>query len=76
MAAHFVTASAILMLLGMFILIWSSTGHTGIADWWNSDAKLAVAFSIVAFVIAGLFLFEQVALYSWHGADDTEDLDD
>lgn len=73
MAAHFVTASAMLMLLGMFVLIWSSTGRTGAADWWNSDAKLAVAFSTVAAVVAGLFLFEQMALYSWRGADDSED---
>ena len=61
------------MLVGMFILIWSSTGHNGLANWWNSDAKLAVAFTVVAFVIAAFFLFEQIALYSWRGADDSDD---
>jgi len=53
MAAHFVTASALFVLIGMFILIWSSTGHSG--DWWNEDSKLAVAFTIVAAIIAAVF---------------------
>ena len=71
MAAHFVTASALLMLIGMFILIWSSTGHSD--AWWNGDSKLAVAFTIVAAIIAAVFLFEQIALYSWRGPDDSEE---
>ena len=74
MAAHFVTASALFVLIGMFILIWSSTGHSD--DWWNEDSKLAVALTIVAAIIAAVFLFEQIALYSWRGPDDSEEQND
>lgn len=70
----FLTLSVLAMISGIFILIWSSTGNTGVnVPWWNGEAKLAVAFTIVFAFIAGLFLFEQIALYSWHGRDDSDE---
>jgi sterol desaturase/sphingolipid hydroxylase (fatty acid hydroxylase superfamily) len=72
LSAVFLTLSVLAMLGGMFILIWSSTGsNLPGTTWWNTDAKLAVTFSIVAFVIFLLFVFEQVTLYSWSGRDDS-----
>lgn len=63
------------MLAGMFILIWSSTGGPtvtiGEKDWWNNEAKLAVTFSVIGLGVGCLFLWEQIELYTWRGADDT-----
>ena len=66
------TLSVLSMVVGMFILIWSSTGRdTGTAEWWDGEAKLAVTFTITAGVIGVLFLLQQWTLYSWHGKDDS-----
>lgn len=61
------------MLGGMFILIWSATVTR---SWWNNDAKLAITFTIVAFLIGCLFVAEQVTLYSFRGRDDSEETSD
>lgn len=74
MSVLFLTFSVLAMITGMFILIWSSTGGFHLDEpWWNSHSKLAVSFTIVFCVIASLFVFEQVTLYSWHGKDDSDD---
>lgn len=62
------------MLAGMFILICGATGgpkvRIGRGDWWNNEAKLAVTFSSIGLLVAALFMWEQIELYTWHGADD------
>ena len=69
----FLTLSVMAMLAGIFILLWSSTGPVDhFRDWWNNDAKLAVTFTIVTIAVGGLFIFEQVTLYSWRGRDDSD----
>ena len=72
MSALFLTCSVLCMLGGMFILIWSSTGHTE-GSWWNNDSKLAITFTIVALGIISLFIAEQVTLYTWASDDDQPD---
>lgn len=73
MSVIYLVLSVTSMLCGMCILIWSSTGRLTInGNWWNSDAKLAVTFSIVIFMIMLSFVGEQVALYSWKGSDDSD----
>lgn len=70
----FLTLSVLAMITGIFILIWSSTGNNGPNEsWWNDQAKLAVAFTVVFIVVAGLFVFEQLELYSWYGRDDSDE---
>jgi hypothetical protein len=64
MSAALLTLSVLCMLGGMFILIWSSTGHTN-GSWWNSDSKLAVTFTIISSGVICLFIAEQVTLYSY-----------
>lgn len=75
LSVHLLVLSVITMLAGMFILIWSATGgpkvRFGGEDWWNNEAKLAITFSTIGLVVATLFLWEQIELYTWHGADDT-----
>lgn len=72
LSASLLTLAALAMLAGMFILIWSSTGHEKVGtSWWNGDAKMAVTFSIVTFLIALIFLIQQFTLYTFAGEDDS-----
>ncbi|KAH9908198.1 hypothetical protein F4778DRAFT_467511 [Xylariomycetidae sp. FL2044] len=75
MSGLILSASVFAMLTGMFILIWSSTGGLSALrqGWWNGDAKMAVTFSAVALLLGLGFLYEQYTMYSWHGADDSQD---
>lgn len=61
----FLAISVLAMFTGMFILIWSGTaGYFLSSDWWNDDAKLAVTFTVCFAIVAGLFLAENISLYS------------
>jgi multidrug transporter EmrE-like cation transporter len=75
LSVQLLVMSVMTMTVGMFILIWSATGGPKVRfggwDWWNNEAKLAVTFSTIAFVVGGLFVWEQIELYTWNGADDT-----
>ena len=59
------------MLSGMFILIWSSTGHEFDEPWWNEDAKLAVTFTTMAAVLALVFVLQQWTLFTWQKEDES-----
>ncbi|KAI5241800.1 hypothetical protein E4T42_07901 [Aureobasidium subglaciale] len=78
--AYFLVLSAFSMLLGMFVMLWAATGPLpGFAQrghWWTNEAKLATTFSVIGFLIACVFVFQQIALYSWRGEDDSHDSDD
>lgn len=74
MSVLFLTLSVVAMLTGMCILIWHSTGGgEEWESWWNDESKLAVTFTVVLLSVIGLFIFEQVTLYSWRGEDDTDE---
>lgn len=75
LAGIILSFAVLCMLGGMFILIWSSTGNLSeyeklTGSWWNSDAKLAVTFSTVGFVLFLIFVTEQWTMYSFQGKDD------
>ena len=63
--------------MGMYVLSWSSVGGPlvdfGQEDWWNSDSKLAVTFTIFGLMIGTCFVWEQVSLYTWRGQADEYD---
>ncbi|TIA07989.1 hypothetical protein D6C80_09482 [Aureobasidium pullulans] len=70
--------NAMSMLVGMFILIWDATDPIAGGfkrAWWTGEAKLAVTFSIIGFFIACVFVFQQFALYTWRGEDDSAEHD-
>jgi hypothetical protein len=57
------------MLGGMFILIWSSTGHEVDQGWWNGEGKLAVTFTTMTGVLA-VFIHPvavDVVFVAWEG---------
>lgn len=67
--------SVLAMVVGLFILIWSGTGgYFPTSPWWDSEAKLAVTFTIVFCVVAMLFMYEQYALYSRKGEDEDDSI--
>ncbi|THZ50045.1 hypothetical protein D6C90_02932 [Aureobasidium pullulans] len=71
---YFLSLSALSMLVGMFILIWDATDPIAGGfkrAWWTGEAKLAVTFSIIGLFIACVFVFQQFALYTWRGEDDS-----
>ncbi|TIA29419.1 hypothetical protein D6C79_09945 [Aureobasidium pullulans] len=75
---YFLSLSALSMLVGMFILIWDATDPIAGGfkrAWWTGEAKLAVTFSIIGFFIACVFVFQQFALYTWRGEDDSAEHD-
>ncbi|KAI9733647.1 MAG: hypothetical protein M1834_003249 [Cirrosporium novae-zelandiae] len=64
LAVLFLTASVLAMFVGMFILIWSSTGRSPPGEpWWDQEAKMAVSFTVVATFTFGLFLAQQVTMF-------------
>lgn len=71
------TASAFTLIGGMCVLIWAGTGGFSLvekltgAQWWNGEAKLAVTFSSVGFVLLVAFCLQQWTLFSWEGKDDS-----
>ena len=78
MSGWLLIASALCMLAGMLVLIWSSTllnTRTLFVDWWNDDAKLAVTFTTVTAVLFALAGIQQWTLYSWNGSDDSDQTD-
>lgn len=75
MSGWLLMASALCMVAGMMILIWSSTvteKQNVFKDWWNGDAKLAVTFTIVTVALLVLASLHQWTLYSWDGHDDSD----
>jgi len=75
---YFLSLSALSMLVGMFILIWDATDPIAGGfkrAWWTGEAKLAVTFSIIGLFIACVFVFQQFALYTWRGEDDSAEHD-
>ena len=78
MSGYFLTLSALFMLLGMLIMVWSSTGYApgeNWRGWWNGEAKMAVTFTVVSGIAVILFIIQQWTLYSWHGRDDADQAD-
>lgn len=75
LSMHLLVLSVFAMLAGMFILIWSVADgpkvRIGRGDWWTNEEKLALTFSSMGLLVAALFIWEQIELYTWHGADDT-----
>lgn len=75
MSGWLLMVSALCMLGGMLILIWSSTlteRQRMFQSWWNGDAKLAVTFTIVTTCLIALFAIQQWTLYSFDGHDDSD----
>lgn len=75
MSGWLLMASAVCMLAGMLVLIWSSTlteQQRKFANWWNSEAKLAVTFTIVTVVLCSLAGIQWWTLYSFDGDDDSD----
>ncbi|RMY96281.1 hypothetical protein D0861_00232 [Hortaea werneckii] len=63
----FLTLSVAALIIGMCILIWSSTQfgpykRKGQSSWWDSNAKLAVTWTILTLVTIVAFLVAQVSL--------------
>ncbi|RMX84719.1 hypothetical protein D0869_04365 [Hortaea werneckii] len=63
----FLTLSVAALIIGMCILIWSSTQfgpykRKGESSWWDSNAKLAVTWTILTLVTIVAFLVAQVSL--------------
>jgi hypothetical protein len=56
--------SVVFMIAGMLMLVWTAAGGE---NWWNGQAQLAIAFTIVACLVGALFAWEQVALFSSDG---------
>ena len=62
--------SVLFMIVGMLALVWAAAGGE---DWWSGQAQLAITFSVIAFVVAGLFVWEQLNLFAWDGGNDASD---
>lgn len=75
MSGWLLIVSALCMLAGLMILLWSSTltdAQQKYANWWNNDAKLAVTFTIVTGFLFILTVVQQVTLYSKQNNDDSD----
>ena len=73
MSVIYLMCSIFIMIGGLFVLLWTAVGGD---QWWDGQAKLAIAFSGVTFIVSCVFFWEQFTLFSWDGANDlgTEDL--
>lgn len=60
----YLMCSVFIMILGIFVLVWSAAGGQ---NWWNGQAQLAITFSIVACAVVAMFAWEQFTLFSWDG---------
>ena len=75
MSGVVLTLSIFAMLGGMFILMWSSTGKSPGSTkegWWDSEAKLAVTFTVVSVAVGIAYVVLNWTLYSWEGKDDSD----
>ena len=70
MSVLYLIFAALLMLCGMFVLLWAAVGGE---QWWDGQAQLAVTFTIVAAIVMVLFMWEQFTLFSWDGPEEGEE---
>lgn len=61
----YLMVSVFILILGLFVMLWAAAGGE---DWWNGQAQLAIAFTVVTTVVIVLFVWEQLTLFSWDGA--------
>ncbi|WYZ46083.1 hypothetical protein EsH8_IX_000308 [Colletotrichum jinshuiense] len=60
----FLTASVMCMILGMMLLVWSAVAEdVGRGKGFNDNGKVAVIFTVVALLTAGIFGLGQATLY-------------
>ncbi|KAF2261373.1 hypothetical protein CC78DRAFT_561815 [Lojkania enalia] len=64
MPVMFLTTATVSMIVGMFLHVWSATRYLDHDDWLDSDAKVAITFSVVAVVSITIFVLGQVTLYT------------
>jgi len=64
MGVLYLMFSVLFMIIGMLLLVWAAAWGE---NWWNGQAQLAITFSVVAGLVAGLFVWEQLNLFAWDG---------